>query len=389
MKPVVRALVVGLVAAAVGCSIYNSSLLTTVADGGGPHDAGHDAGLPRDAGHEAHTDAGADVKTHDAGVDSGITPHASCLDGGDGVGNQCGPNETDDCCATLPVPGGTFLRNLSDAGPATVSTFSLDQYEVTVGRFRKFVNAGYGTQLKPPTAGSGANPHIPGSGWSSSWNTLLPASTPVLTSQALTCNQDSSANPTWTDTVSNNESLPINCITWIEAFAFCTWDGGRLPTDTEWDYAASGGSQERYYPWSSPPTSSTITPAYASYYCTGHGGPTQFVDGGMEAGIFYCSVADITRPGHHSPLGDGRYGHADLGGNMDEWVLDWNFANFILPCDNCAELEAGPPDAGVGRLIRGGGYYDTPNDLFTSQAFYADPSMWLDDEDGIRCARDP
>ena len=38
--------------------------------------------------------------------------------------------------------------------PATVSMFRLDKYEVTVGRFRAFVDAGMGTQSKPPVAGA-------------------------------------------------------------------------------------------------------------------------------------------------------------------------------------------------------------------------------------------
>ena len=45
---------------------------------------------------------------------------------------------------------------------------------------------------------------------------------------------------------------PRETVNWYEAIAFCAWDGGFLPTETEWHYAASGGSAQRAYPWSSP-----------------------------------------------------------------------------------------------------------------------------------------
>ena len=91
----------------------------------------------------------------------------------------CGPKGSDDCCKSLPVPGGTFNRGYDGIlykeanHPATVSDFYLDKYEITVGRFRAFVNAGLGTQKTPPAAGSGAHPKIAGSGWSSRWNARL------------------------------------------------------------------------------------------------------------------------------------------------------------------------------------------------------------------------
>jgi formylglycine-generating enzyme len=57
------------------------------------------------------------------------------------------------------------------------------------------------------------------------------------TSTNLACH---STNQTWTDTVGSHENLPINCINWYEAYAFCIWDGGFLPSDAESEYAAAG-----------------------------------------------------------------------------------------------------------------------------------------------------
>jgi formylglycine-generating enzyme required for sulfatase activity len=44
------------------------------------------------------------------------------------------------------------------------------------------------------------------------------------------------------------ERLPIICVNWCEAYAFCIWDGGFLQSETEWKYAASGGSKQRECP---------------------------------------------------------------------------------------------------------------------------------------------
>jgi len=60
---------------------------------------------------------------------------ASCS----GLAATCGPSGNASCCSSSVVPGGTFSRSNDATYPATVSDFVLDTYEITVGRFRKFV----------------------------------------------------------------------------------------------------------------------------------------------------------------------------------------------------------------------------------------------------------
>jgi formylglycine-generating enzyme len=286
----------------------------------------------------------------------------------------CGASGNDDCCNSPPVTGGTFFRGYDVAGdsssgdmsaPATLSDFRLDKYEVTVGRFRAFVAAGQGTQANPPSDGLGAHPHIFESGWKSSWNSQLPATQTDL----IKLLETSGCTPGfmgcgWTPQPGANESLPITDITWLEAQAFCTWDGGYLPTDTEWDYAAAGGDQQRVYPWSSPPGSTAIDRTHASYDIPGD------------------SVGPFQRVGS-LPDGDGRWGQSDLAGSVTEYTFDAAVASYPVPCNDCC-TSCPPNRGGASALVHGGSWDDGAVSLRnTFRTTVAHDGELL----GFRCAR--
>jgi sulfatase modifying factor 1 len=275
-----------------------------------------------------------------------------------GLGPTCGSNRTDNCCDSLEVPGGTYLRSYDLAGdsssgttgyPAAVSNFRLDKYEVTVGRFRVFVEAGMGVQDSAPAPGSGAHIDVGGSGWDPAWNANLPLNTAQLVVE-LKCSSIPSI-PTWTNQPGGSEERPINCVTWYEAMAFCAWDGGYLPSEAEWNYAASGGDQQRAYPWSSRAEPLQIDASRTSYaevipdsnnipvhYCLGDGSPG-------------CTITDLLAVGTR-PMGDARWGQADLAGNVDEWLMDSYAMPYTTPCTDCLDL-----GATSSRVIRGGDFY--------------------------------
>lgn len=272
------------------------------------------------------------------------------------LASSCGPQGNRDCCESNIVPGGTFNRSSDVNSPATVSDFRLDTYEVTVGRFRKFV-AAYSQNMI--AKGAGKNPNNPDDkGWNDEWNDNLETTASTLAS-ALKCN---STQQTWTDDAVSavGESLPIDCVNWYEAAAFCIWDGGRLPTEAEWNYAASGGAEQRAYPWSNPPSSTAIDATYA----------------------VYNGVKGVAVVGSKSPKGDGKWGQSDLAGNILEWVQDFYVTPYPVPCTNCAALNLAP-----NRMLRGGGFtFDASNQL-TSYRNGGSAPFGNGFFFGVRCAR--
>lgn len=368
-------------------------------------DAGHqrgvssDAGSGSDAGRAAGSDTGAsDAESgigsgsdvSDAGSpDSGGSTAPSCDVQGDGT-TSCGA-ALESCCTSLEVVGGTYDRTYTNAGsgpvgaadPATVSGFRLDKYLVTVGRFRQFVKAWSNGARYAPPAGSGkhtsvnkgaglANSGSPGT-YETGWVTSYDASV-APTNDNLACPPtDAGPSPyaTWTAAAGARENLPINCVNWYEAYAFCIWDGGFLPSEAEWGYAAAGGGggEEREYPWGSAALGTQDQ--YAIYGCL------------FPSSSASCST---TSPDNLAPVGTAaagaaRWGQLDMAGNVWEWNLDGYSSPYSDPCTDCAYL-----DPSTQRTLRGGAFSSAPPFM---TAWYRGQDVPTDRDYavGFRCGR--
>ena len=209
----------------------------------------------------------------------------------------------------------------ADAMPphaVSLSAFALDRTEVTQARYQQCIAAG---RCTPPRCA------------------FAPATTP---------------------------QLPVACVTWAQADAFCRFAGGRLPTEAQWE-AAARGLEGHTYPWGEQ------APDCVRAQYSGCGLST---DMSSEQGTTPLPV------GTH-PLGATAMGVEDLAGNVAEWVADWYDPNAYSAAP--AHDPAGPA-SGSGRVVRGGSFLGSVASLrgYVRSVYPPDGS---DESLGFRCAR--
>jgi formylglycine-generating enzyme len=333
---------------------------------------------------------GGDSSSNVADVSIPITSlPPSCQGVGPGL-SDCGVDH-DSCCTSLDVAGGTFYRTyenyasglINEGDPATVSSFRLDKYLVTVARFRKFVeasNSGWS-----PATGSGKHAHLnQGSGlvnvavdsgiaYEPGWN-VADVSQIAPTDAHLIVDKYS----TWTTLPAAQEAKPINEVNWYEAYAFCIWDGGFLPSEAEWEYAAAAGSEQRSYPWGAtyPGNDPHVASQYAIYDCEYAPNPNGGGCAGPNTGVAEIAPVGVTNRGR------AKWGQFDLAGDMSEWTLD-AYATYT-PCADCAYV----PGQASERSRRGGDYVNQL-DLIRPWSRTKGGAVGRSSVFGFRCARAP
>ena len=162
---------------------------------------------------------------------------------------------------------------------------------------------------------------------------------------------------------------PAVYVDWQMATDYCAFKGMRLPTEAEWEKAASwcpaclDPEHKRPYPWGDdePNCNRAV----------------------LDEEEFGCGK-QATWPVESKPAGLSAYGAHDLGGNVWEWTADWYDARAYVGRDNVANPTG--PEAGETRVLRGGSWATKPPYLRgAGRLKYLPPPTFKDVGVGFRC----
>lgn len=121
-------------------------------------------------------------------------------------------------------------------------------------------------------------------------------------------------------------NYPVVGVSWDMAANYCSWIGGSLPTEAQWEKAARGSSGAPY-PWGSE-------------------------EANCDLGNFAGCIGALTDVNRYAD-GASPYGVLDMSGNVFEWVSDFYAENYY---DSAPAENPGGPESGEFRAVRGSGF---------------------------------